>query len=317
MNDVNAIALAPDSASRLVQSQPAQWALGELSGALRQAGVEVLERGEAVMSLHVLGADSADAVGRAAAAGLEVPRAPESFALLRSGNDVVAIGADPWHEPGWSTPATPEDVLARFPAGKWSRHVRDLMGIPEQWMKWALAERPVPRHWGEAQITLLGDAAHPMLPFLAQGAAMAIEDGAVLAARLAATPDDPAAAMRRYEQDRRARVAKVQRAALDGTPDDLATVQPLLAVLEQKAGRVLVNGFPTGVEVCPSMNHGGPYPATSDVRFTSVGTAAMLRFARPVCYQGLPDSLLPDALKNKNPQGIMRLVNSQLTRDAI
>ena len=127
--------------------------------------------------------------------------------------NVVAIGADAWNEPGWSTPATPEDVLARFPAGRWSRHVRDLMGIPEQWMKWALAERPVPRHWGEAQTTLLGDAAHPMLPFLAQGAAMAIEDGAVLAARLAATPDDPATAMRRYEHDRRARVAKVQRAA--------------------------------------------------------------------------------------------------------
>ena len=106
-------------------------------------------------------------------------------------------------------------------------------------------------------------------------------------------------------------------ATLHGTPDDLATVQPLLAVLEQKAGRVLVNGFPTGVEVCPSMNHGGPYPATSDTRFTSVGTAAMLRFARPVCYQNLPDSLLPEQLKNKNPLGIMRLVNSQLTRDAI
>jgi salicylate hydroxylase len=127
--------------------------------------------------------------------------------------NVVAISADAWNEPGWSTPATPEDVLARFPAGRWSRHIRDLMGIPEQWMKWALAERPVPRHWGEGQTTLLGDAAHPMLPFLAQGAAMAIEDGAVLATRLAAAPDDPAAAMRRYEQDRRARVAKVQRAA--------------------------------------------------------------------------------------------------------
>src|SRR3569623_384112 len=94
MNDINAIALAADTESRLVQSQPAQWALGEMSGALRQAGSEVLERGEAVRSLHVLGADSADAVGRAAAAGLEVPRAPESFALLRSGNDGVAIGAD-------------------------------------------------------------------------------------------------------------------------------------------------------------------------------------------------------------------------------
>lgn len=98
---------------------------------------------------------------------------------------------------------------------------------------------------------------------------------------------------------------------------DAAETRGLLGVLEQRAGRVLLNGFPTGVEVCPAMNHGGPYPATSDVRFTSVGTAALLRFARPVCYQGLSDELLPDALKNANPLGLLRLVNGQPTRDPL
>lgn len=127
--------------------------------------------------------------------------------------NIVAIASDDWKEPGWSTEAKPADVLARFPAGQWSRHLRDLLGIPERWMKWALAERPVPRRWGEDQTTLLGDAAHPTLPFLAQGAALAIEDAAVLAARLSATPENPAAALRLYEADRRNRAVQVQKAA--------------------------------------------------------------------------------------------------------
>jgi len=134
---------------------------------------------------------------------------------VRSGQaiNIVAIAAGAWNETGWSAPSTPDEVLAEFPAGQWSRHARDLLGTPEHWLKWALAETAVPRHWGRDQITLLGDAAHPMLPFLAQGAAMAIEDAAVLARRLAATPDDLPNALRLYEQDRRARTAKVQRAA--------------------------------------------------------------------------------------------------------
>jgi NADP-dependent aldehyde dehydrogenase len=106
-------------------------------------------------------------------------------------------------------------------------------------------------------------------------------------------------------------------ATLHANAEDFADARPLLAALEQKAGRVLLNGFPTGVEVCHAMNHGGPYPATTDVRFTSVGTAAMLRFARPVCYQGLADELLPDALKNANPLGLLRLVNGQPTREPL
>jgi alpha-ketoglutaric semialdehyde dehydrogenase len=106
-------------------------------------------------------------------------------------------------------------------------------------------------------------------------------------------------------------------ATFHATATDLAGVRPLLATLEQKVGRVLLNGFPTGVEVCPAMNHGGPYPATTDVRFTSVGTAAMLRFARPVCYQALGDELLPETLKNSNPLGLLRLVNGQPTREPL
>jgi NADP-dependent aldehyde dehydrogenase len=106
-------------------------------------------------------------------------------------------------------------------------------------------------------------------------------------------------------------------ATLHGTAADLAGARALIRVLEQKAGRILVNGFPTGVEVSPAMNHGGPYPATTDVRFTSVGTAAIYRFARPVCYQGLPDDLLPAALQNANPLGILRLVNGSPTREAL
>jgi NADP-dependent aldehyde dehydrogenase len=102
-----------------------------------------------------------------------------------------------------------------------------------------------------------------------------------------------------------------------GTATDLEQYGSLIAILEQKAGRLIVNGFPTGVEVCPSMQHGGPYPATTDSRSTSVGTAAINRFARPVAYQNFPQSLLPPELRDANPLGIWRLVDGQLTKDAI
>jgi NADP-dependent aldehyde dehydrogenase len=89
----------------------------------------------------------------------------------------------------------------------------------------------------------------------------------------------------------------------------------LVEAAENCAGRLVVNSFPTGVEVSPAMNHGGPYPATSDVRFTSVGTAAILRFARPVCYQGFPDALLPPELQRANPLGIQRLLDGKQSRE--
>jgi NADP-dependent aldehyde dehydrogenase len=83
----------------------------------------------------------------------------------------------------------------------------------------------------------------------------------------------------------------------------------IVDIIAQKAGRVIFGGYPTGVEVCHAMQHGGPFPSTTDGRSTSVGTAAIYRFVRPVTYQDLPDQLLPDALKKSNPLSILRLVD--------
>lgn len=91
--------------------------------------------------------------------------------------------------------------------------------------------------------------------------------------------------------------------------DDAAAAAPLLETLTGIAGRVLMNGVPTGVEVCAAMVHGGPYPASSDARSTSVGTAAIERFARRVCYQNVPDALLPAALQEANPLALRRCVD--------
>jgi 2,5-dioxopentanoate dehydrogenase len=106
-------------------------------------------------------------------------------------------------------------------------------------------------------------------------------------------------------------------ATLHGSDADIVAYADLIAILEGKAGRLIVNGFPTGVEVCHAMVHGGPYPATSDSRHTSVGTQAIYRFARPVCYQDFPQAALPDELKNENPLGILRLVDGVFTRDPL
>ena len=100
-------------------------------------------------------------------------------------------------------------------------------------------------------------------------------------------------------------------ASLFGTEEELAEATDLVEALETKAGRILFNQFPTGVEVCHSIVHGGPYPATSDGRSTSVGTGAILRFARPVCYQGFPQEHLPDELQDSNPLGIKRLIDGE------
>ena len=105
-------------------------------------------------------------------------------------------------------------------------------------------------------------------------------------------------------------------ATIHGTEQDLHDFADLIAILENKVGRLVFNGFPTGVEVCHAMVHGGPYPSTSDGRSTSVGTQAIFRFTRPVCYQGFPDEALPQELKNANPLGIWRMVDGQMTREA-
>jgi NADP-dependent aldehyde dehydrogenase len=106
-------------------------------------------------------------------------------------------------------------------------------------------------------------------------------------------------------------------ATVHGNAGDLENAGALFSLLEQKAGRLLVNGFPTGVEVSAAMQHGGPYPATTDSRFTSVGTAAIQRWARPVCFQNFPAAALPAELQNANVLNLMRLVNGVLTRDAV
>jgi alpha-ketoglutaric semialdehyde dehydrogenase len=106
-------------------------------------------------------------------------------------------------------------------------------------------------------------------------------------------------------------------ATIHGTETDLLEHRELIAILRQKAGRLLFNGFPTGVDVCPSMHHGGPYPATTDAHFTSVGTGAIRRFTRPICFQNFPDSALPIELRNHNERGIWRMVDGQLMKDSL
>ncbi|MEX2093516.1 MAG: aldehyde dehydrogenase (NADP(+)) [Pirellulales bacterium] len=101
-------------------------------------------------------------------------------------------------------------------------------------------------------------------------------------------------------------------ATVHAAASELDEAAKLFGALERKAGRVILNGFPTGVEVCHAMVHGGPYPATSDGRSTSVGTLAIERFTRHVAWQNCPDALLPAALQEANPLGIHRLVDGRL-----
>jgi NADP-dependent aldehyde dehydrogenase len=102
-------------------------------------------------------------------------------------------------------------------------------------------------------------------------------------------------------------------ATLMATVNDIKINEELVEAVKNICGRFLLNGVPTGVEVCPSMQHGGPFPATTDARFTSVGADAIKRFARPVSFQNWPDELLPDELKQANPLGIWRRVNGEMT----
>jgi alpha-ketoglutaric semialdehyde dehydrogenase len=103
-------------------------------------------------------------------------------------------------------------------------------------------------------------------------------------------------------------------ATVFGTAQDFADYSELFDILELKVGRILVNGYPTGVEVCYAMVHGGPYPATTAPQSTSVGANAIKRFVRPVCFQDYPDAILPMALRSKNPFNIWRLVNGNLEK---
>jgi salicylate hydroxylase len=127
--------------------------------------------------------------------------------------NIVAVTREEAPETAWSAGVAREDVLARFPPAAWAPAARDLLAAPERWQTWSLHDRAPSAAWGRGPVTLLGDAAHPMLPFLAQGAAMAIEDAAVLAAMVGQSPTDIVGALRAYEALRQPRTARVQRAA--------------------------------------------------------------------------------------------------------
>ena len=106
-------------------------------------------------------------------------------------------------------------------------------------------------------------------------------------------------------------------ATLMATENDIRQHNELVELVKNICGRFILNGVPTGVEVCLSMQHGGPFPATTDSRFTSVGADGIKRFARPISYQNWPNELLPDELKNENPLRIWRTTNNQLTKDRV
>ncbi len=163
-------------------------------------------------------------------ATVAMEQVPEPFAGLRSGLwmgakahlvhyplragtllNLVAILADHRTLEGWNNEASRSEALTAFLP--WCSEARQLLALADHWRAWSLIERPVFYGQGTGPVTLLGDAAHPMMPFMAQGAGMAIEDAAILGQELARTPDEPAEAMRRYEAARRARVTRVQRHA--------------------------------------------------------------------------------------------------------
>ena len=99
--------------------------------------------------------------------------------------------------------------------------------------------------------------------------------------------------------------------------NEVSNYQNVILAMQNRVGRIIFNGVPTGVEVCPSMVHGGPYPSSTDSRFTAVGIHSIKRWVRPFSYQDWPNDLLPDALKNENPLGISRLVNNSQTKNSI
>ena len=127
--------------------------------------------------------------------------------------NIVGIVHDEWSGTGWSAVGDREEILRHFGRWTWHETARELIALPQQWLKWALYERRAPFSGAQGPVTLIGDAAHPMLPFLAQGAGMAIEDAAVLADRLGKQMDDPTKALRAYEAARKKRTASAQQAS--------------------------------------------------------------------------------------------------------
>ena len=176
----------------------------------------------------------------------------------------------------------------------------------------------------DAAVTLVAEAskASPCAGFAAGSALFETDAAAFLASDLGAEIFGPTTLLVRHSG--REQILEIAHsleghltATIHGTEQDLGEFADLIAILENKVGRLVVNGFPTGVEVCNAMVHGGPYPSTSDGRSTSVGTRAIFRFTRPVCYQGFSDEALPPELKNENPLAIWRMVDGEMTREAI
>jgi salicylate hydroxylase len=124
--------------------------------------------------------------------------------------NMVGIVHDEWQETGWKAGGDRDEILRHFARFSWAKSVRDIIAIPDQWLKWALFERASPFAGTTGPVTLIGDAAHPMLPFLAQGAGMAIEDAVVLAECLKANANAPEAGLRAYEKARRGRTDRAQ-----------------------------------------------------------------------------------------------------------
>jgi salicylate hydroxylase len=127
--------------------------------------------------------------------------------------NIVVIMNDSWHAPGWSQPASRDELMSRLSAQRVAPQALDLVNQPNGWLKWALFDRRPLSTWSKGLVGLMGDAAHPMLPYLAQGAAMGIEDAVVAAQCLARMPDDAAEALKTYCAVRRGRTRKVQRLA--------------------------------------------------------------------------------------------------------
>jgi NADP-dependent aldehyde dehydrogenase len=169
----------------------------------------------------------------------------------------------------------------------------------------------------EAKLTACGSQQTPAAGFAVSSAVFETDVASFLGSELGAEIFGPTTIL--VEHSSRDQVLAVARslegqltATIHGTEQDLHDFADLITILETKVGRLVFNGFPTGVEVCHAMVHGGPYPSTSDGRSTSVGSNAIFRFARLVCYQGFPDSALPDELKDANPRGIWRMVNGEM-----
>jgi alpha-ketoglutaric semialdehyde dehydrogenase len=184
-------------------------------------------------------------------------------------------------------------------------------------------QRESEKRRGSAGVAVLAEGEQPSsdLPFFAQVEAFETDLDTLNAnVDLSAELFGPSTLLIRYtakEQILRAarNLSGHLTATIHGTDDDLREFADLIQILRTKVGRIVFNGYPTGVEVCHAMIHGGPYPASTDSRTTSVGTQAIYRFARPVCYQDFPDAALPDELKDGNPLKIFRMVDGQLVRE--